>query len=70
VGSDRIWRTQGAGFLGNPGPLSRELRARNSCSVPKLERARKGASLTLIVFPKAEPVLASIPISNQRFRVA
>ena len=31
-------KSQGVGFLGNPGPVSRELDARNSCEHPKLLR--------------------------------
>jgi hypothetical protein len=64
VGSDRIWRSQGAGFWGTRGPVSRELDARNSCEHSK-SIAVRGTRLTVhTVFPKAEPVLASIPISN------
>jgi hypothetical protein len=31
-------KSQGVGFSGNPGPVSRELDARNSCEHPKLLR--------------------------------
>jgi hypothetical protein len=35
VGSDHIWRSQGAGFWGTRGPVSREPDARNSCEHSK-----------------------------------
>ena len=51
--SDRIWRSQGAGFWGTRGPVSRELDARNSC------KSRE---------PATDQLLGRVVCENSKFR--
>ena len=67
MGSNQIWRSQGAAFWG----IRVLLVANSMLEIAVSIRNLLGCGTRLItVFPKAESVLAPIPISNQRFRVA